>query len=228
MHQLDFRYGCSMKVRCECGKEYDVHEQLIGKTVRCQQCSRSFVVAAAPSPSQQTIVQVGATMGQGRAAAVPTAPPVAAARTPRPSGPSAVPTVPTVPILSADQKDRDEREKQLIAQYVRYMPKPGSRLRGAQLAKAMASAERRERLGGALRLIGLGIALVVAAVVGFFKLRQMEAGDPRSGEVHWIMTGLNTVGGKWAAAIGLGVIAIACIIYGVLYWRGIFFGRRKR
>jgi hypothetical protein len=209
-----------MKVRCECGKEYEIHEQLIGKTVRCQQCSRSFVVPRSPSPSQPTIVQAAATIVPSGAAASGL-PSSGASRAPRAAAPVAATQ------NSPEAKDRSEREQQLIAQYVQYKPKPGSRLRGAVLAKAMARGERRERLGGALRLVGLGIGLAFAAVFGFFKLRQMEVGDERTGEVHWIMSFLNMIGGKWTAAVGLGVIALGCLVYAFLYWRG-FFVRRKR
>jgi hypothetical protein len=208
-----------MKVRCECGKEYEVHEQLIGKTVRCQQCSRSFVVPRSPSTSQPTMVQAVATIGPSGAAGA-ALPSSTAERSPRA-------TAPVAPMASTSEaKDRTEREKQLIAQYVQYKPKPGSKLRGVALKQAMSRGERRERLGGALRLVGLGIGLAIAAVFGFFKLRQMEVGDERTGEVHWIMSFLNMVGGKWTAAVGLGVIALGCMLYAFMYWRG-WFIRRK-
>lgn len=209
-----------MNVRCECGKQYQVHDRMIGKSVRCQQCSRTFVVpgpTAAPRAVNVPTENVAGAIQASTAAVAPRAPGAGAQINPLSSGSG----------NASDAKARAERERQIIAQYVQYKPKPGDKLRGAALAKVEHRAARRERLGGALKMIFLGIGLVIGAVFGYYKLAAAEAAGQNAQDVHWIMSLLNSIGGKWTAAIGLGLIAAFCIGYGILFWLGVA-GRSKK
>jgi hypothetical protein len=196
-----------MIVRCGCGAAYEVKDEMAGKTLRCPKCTKEFVATAAASPPRPAVV----------AAASAAAPPAQLARTTSASAAE-----------RPQQLDREEREKQIIAQYVPYKPKPGSKLRGKALKQAEMKVERRERLGGFLRLMALAVGLIGAAIFGYFKLAQLDAGNADSTEVHWIMAHLYNIGGKWTASIGLGVIALGVIAYALLYYYGVVGRKREK
>ena len=210
-----------MKVKCTCGTEYDVDSKLIGKAVRCQKCSQSFVVPVPTVSVQQATVQMTTAASIPLTVPQPQPPPRKAADGSQPtqwvSG----------PVASSDPKERAEREKQLISQYVAYIPRPGDRLRGAALAKATQHFARRDRMSGALKIIGGGVFWAVLAVVAYFKLELVDTGATQSNRIRGIISLLNLIGGKWGVTIGLGLLALGFILYGTLYWTG-FVGRNKK
>ena len=204
-----------MKVKCTCGKEYDVHEQLIGKAVRCQKCSNSFVVPVPEVPPQQATLQM----------TTATSAPV---RMPQPQlqqpisggGPQPTQWV-AAQVANSDPKALAEREQQILAQYVPYKPKPGDKLHGKALVQANRKASRRSRMSVGLRWIGGGVLWAVIGAVAFFQLDLEESGAAESGRRRGIVGLLYLIGGKWTVVIGLGVIALCFIAYGILYWTSV-------
>ena len=208
-----------MKVKCTCGREYEVAPALIGKAVRCQSCSKSFLVPVPKAPPQQATVQMTS------AIAPPRTLDQQQQRGPGVSDPLVTQWVPA-PVAASETKIRAEREQQIIAQYVAYKPKAGDKLRGADLAKAMLKQRRRTGRKLGFMYLGLGISSTIGAIFGYFKLAAMEEGGADPEQLHWIMTALYTIGGKWAAAIGLGLIGFVLIGVAVMYFSGVF-GERE-
>lgn len=196
-----------MKVQCTCGKEYDVSEQLVGKSVRCQVCSNRFIVPA--PPGQQPTLQMTI------AASIPLAAPQMP-QTPSPATANQPTQWVSGPIPSSDPKAREEREQQLIAQYVPYQPKAGSKLRGSALQKAIDDAARKKRRLGAIIALSIGGILAVLSAVSFF-LFPLEEATADGGGLSGLMY---SIGGKWAIAILIGGIALLTISGGLVYWLG--------
>ncbi len=209
-----------MKVKCTCGKEYEIAAALIGKAVRCQSCHKSFLVPVPKAPRQQSTMQMTAVL----------APPTRPVDQQRERGAAASDPLVTqwvpVPVAASEAKARTEREQQIIAQYVAYIPKAGDKLRGADLAIAQRKLRQRSGRKLGFSYLGLGIGAVLGAIFGYFKLAAMEAGDPDPDNLHWIMNVLFAIGGKWAAAIGLGLIGLGLLGIAVMYLTGVF-GERE-
>jgi hypothetical protein len=215
-----------MKVRCECGKEYDVPNQMVGKSVRCSKCSRSFTVPVPSEPPQAATVQMT------QAVAPPRTVEQARPQTLLPASSVSTQWI-TAPVASSDPKTRAEREQQIVAQYVQYKPKPGEPLRGAELRKAKAIQLRKQNQLIAFKFLGLGVGALFTAIGGYFALESLDpykelGGDSvprRPPKVHWLMSLLYLLGGKWAAAIGFGLIALALIVVSILYFTGVLGAR---
>ncbi len=204
-----------MKVKCTCGKEYDVHEKLIGKAVRCQKCARSFVVPVPKEPPRQATLQMTTATSAPMRVTQPQSP------QPNPAaGPQATQWV-AGPVPNADPKERAEREQEILSQYVPYKPKPGEKLHGKALAQANLRASRGGRMSVAWRWIGGGVLWLVIGAVAFFQLELEDSGAAEPGRRRGIVGLLYMIGGKWTVVIGLAVIALVFISYGILYWRGV-------
>jgi hypothetical protein len=208
-----------MNLKCGCGAIYDVPAALSGKTIRCQKCGRQLAVptvqpAAGPKPEVTVPIDPQATIAQS-------------AKRPGPTEPKQPSTWVAGPAPISDPKTRKEKEEQLVAQYLPYQPAPGTPLRGAQLNRAIRIQRRRAARMVGWRYFGIGMGLTAGAIAGFFALAEVDSGDRRRVKVHWLMAILYSIGGKWAAAIGLGVFALICIVVAVLYWVGVLGQREK-
>jgi hypothetical protein len=187
-----------MKVQCPCGKEYEVSEQLIGKSVKCSVCSKNFVIPAPNAPRRQATVQATAPLGP---------PQQVVSR--GPVEPAAIPVDRQATqwvaqsVAASNERERAEREQQLIAQYTPYTPKPGERIRVT-----------RKRPSSGSKVVGLTCVLggIVVAVVGVVLALVL----PLSTTIKF------TIGG---AIIGAGV---AILVSGLLMLSGIIKKRKKK